>query len=225
MTFTNGYELRGIRRLHVNEEPYADARMRARKEAKEAEKAAVKKEPATPQAQQQQYARWFHNSFMHELMDGGLYQAIGETIADAKREARDQARAEYQPKIEELQAKNEALEKRLGQLEQMLTAKAQVEEAVARLDARALAREEGRRGKMGPQGQRGARGERGLTGASGPSGKPAEDRPVITAFRVNIERSCVVSYLSNGQQGPIIDLFPFAERLYERFLLDASRMG
>jgi hypothetical protein len=103
-------------------------------------------------------------------------------------------------------------------LEQKITIDHQVLEIALRLDARQVARDKAKRGPKGRQGERDARGERGLPGEQGPAGKPAADRPVITAFKVDVEHYKVIGYLSDGQPGPVLDLHPF----FQRFLAEAG---
>jgi len=119
-------------------------------------------------------------------------------------------------------AEIDALKKHVADLERLIEQKTavdqQVSEIAKRLDAQQLARDVAKRGQKGKQGERGARGERGATGARGPAGKPAPDRPVVTAWKHDIERYRAIGYLSNGQPGPVLDLHPF----FLRFLAEVG---
>jgi chromosome segregation ATPase len=162
--FVTSADLSRIRRLHVHEESYADKRMRERQEAKKAEKQertthAVAQQAQAQQAQAQQWQQWFRNSLQNEL-DGaeGLYAAIGENTADAKREVTNR----LEPKIAELKQENEQLRAQLNELKakvEMITSLAEMER---QLDARQAGRDAAKKGEKGESGERGARGERGL---------------------------------------------------------------
>jgi hypothetical protein len=90
--------------------------------------------------------------------------------------------AERDEEIANLKQQIAALE---AQLQQKTTIDRLVNEAVMRLDARQVARDEAKRGKTGRQGERGARGERGLTEARGPAGRPAEPAPAIHSWYID----------------------------------------
>jgi hypothetical protein len=124
-------------------------------------------------------------------------------------------RARFDPQITALKEENAALKGRIEKLEQKFAVAEQVEAAITKLDARALAREEGRRGKMGPQGQRGEKGERGLHGEKGEPGKAAE--PVyIKSWQVDRGGYRASPVYSNGHVGGVLEIREF----YEQFLSD-----
>jgi hypothetical protein len=101
-------------------------------------------------------------------------------------------------------------------LEQKMTVDHQVLEIAMRLDARQVARDKAKRGPKGRQGERDARGERGLSGEQGPAGKPAADRPVITAFKVDVEHLLAICLTdSRGRCSTSIHFF-------QRFLAEVG---
>jgi hypothetical protein len=67
----------------------------------------------------------------------------------------------------------------------------------------------GRAGKPGANGERGEQGERGLPGQAGPT---------ILAWQIDPERYCATALLSDGSEGPALELRP----LFERYHMEIS---
>jgi hypothetical protein len=63
----------------------------------------------------------------------------------------------------------------------------------------------GRAGKPGPNGERGEKGERGLPGQAGPK---------ILGWRIDSERYCAMPLLSDGTEGPPLELRPLFEQYH-----------
>jgi len=106
---TNGYDLRGIRRLRVNDEDYYDKRIRERREAKEAEK-----KKSAEQLSPQRAAAWDH-WWNAELDRSGLHRAIGECIGEQHLEALDR----FDPKIAALEKENAELRSRIDAIDEV----------------------------------------------------------------------------------------------------------
>jgi hypothetical protein len=135
-------------------------------------------------------------------------QVLRDAIADfvaAELEQRDEEMASLKNQIADLER----------QLQQKTAVDQLVNEAVARLDSRQLARDEARRGKTGRQGERGARGERGPAGARGPAGKPAT-LISIHSWHIDAAKFRVTPFLDNGQSLPHIELMPLFKAYFEQ---------
>jgi hypothetical protein len=71
------------------------------------------------------------------------------------------------------------------------------------------------------QGKSGRRGERGEPGPRGIPGKQGEAGPTIAAWKVERAAYLAIPLLSNGQEGPVLDL----RELFEQYLSETSDWG
>ena len=97
------------------------------------------------------------------------------------------------------------------------------QETVAEIDSLQVVLEE--RGLRGPQGERGEcgargeRGKRGERGERGPKGDAPLSPPLIKEWRIDQDRYIATPQMSDGRDGPPLDLRP----LFERFMDETAR--